>query len=247
MEIKVVIPSHKRAGRISTTAVVPEAIICVPLAQVGEYKAAHPDTEIVTHPDSVVGLAAKRNWMYQHFGDMMQLDDDITDFRRMYLSAGEKNIVKPADVLPILRETAYAAKQAGAYLWGFTSNPNPTMYKALSPISLTGYITGCATGLLKGSKLWYNSAIICNEDYWISCLNAYHHRLIWKDTRFTFTQKDTFVGQGGLAEFRSLDSEEQDFHLLQQCFGRDVVQLKTGNNPLAKVRHQFQKTLHLPF
>ena len=245
MEIPIVIPSHKRAGRILTLGVVPSAILCIPESQAAEYRAAHPGAELVTHPDSVVGLARKRNWMYQHFGDMLQLDDDITDFRRMYLPAGEKVSVAPERVHAIIQETAYAAKQAGAYLWGFTSNPNPTMYKTLAPIALTGYITGCATGLLAGSKLWYNPDIICNEDYWISCLNAYHHRFIWKDTRFTFIQKDTFVGQGGLAEFRNIDAERWDFELLRQCFG-DVIQEKKDGK-LAKRKHQFQKTMKLPF
>ncbi|MCC2546419.1 hypothetical protein LJY25_08180 [Hymenobacter sp. BT175] len=245
MQVKVVIPSHKRAGRILTLDVIPDAIVCIPESQLAEYRRAHPGTELVTHPDSVVGLAAKRNWMYHHFGDMLQLDDDITDFRRMYLPPGEKMSIEPARAMAIIQETAYAAKQAGAYLWGFSSNPNPTMFKALNPISLTGYVTGCATGLLKGSKLWYNSQIICNEDYWISCLNAYHHRLIWKDMRFTFIQKDTFVGQGGLAEFRNLDAEQADYELLRRCFG-DVIQ-KKKDNVLAKRKHQFQKTLKIPF
>lgn len=245
MQLEVVIPSHKRAGRILTHQVIPDAIICIPESQLPEYRAAHPDAQLVTHPDSVVGLAAKRNWMYQYFGNVLQLDDDITDFRRMYLPAGEKVSIAPDRAMAIIRETAYAAQQAGAYLWGFSSNPNPTMYKTMNPIAMTGYVTGCATGLLRGSKLWYNSQIICNEDYWISCLNAFHHRIIWKDLRFTFTQKDTFVGQGGLAEFRNLDAERQDFELLRRCFG-DVIQEKKDSK-LAKRKHQFQKTMKLPY
>ncbi|GAB2954775.1 hypothetical protein GCM10027048_20370 [Hymenobacter coalescens] len=245
MEVQVVIPSHKRAGRILTLGVLPGAIVCIPESQLPEYRAAHPDAELVTHPDSVVGLAAKRNWMYQYFGNVLQLDDDITDFRRMYLPAGERMSIGPEQAMAIIQETAYAAKQAGAYLWGFNSNPNPTMYKALNPISLTGYITGCATGLLEGSKLWYNSQIVCNEDYWISCLNAHHHRIIWKDTRYTFIQKDTFVGQGGLAEFRNIDAERQDYELLRRCFG-EVIQ-KKKDSLLAKRKHEFQKTMKLPF
>ncbi|WP_375418127.1 hypothetical protein [uncultured Hymenobacter sp.] len=245
MQVEVVIPSHKRAGRLATLALFPSAIVCVPASQAAEYRAAHPQAQFVLHPDSVVGLAAKRNWMYQHFGNLLMLDDDITDFRRMYLPAGEPVSIGETRALAIIAETAYAAKQAGAYLWGFNSNPNPTMYKTLNPLSLTGYVTGCATGLLAGSKLWYNSSIICNEDYWISCLNAYYHRLIWKDMRFGFIQKDTFVGQGGLAEFRNIDAERQDFELLRQCFGEAVQEKK--DSVLAKRKHQFQKTMKLPF
>lgn len=244
MDIKIVIPSHKRADRILTTEVVP-AIVCVPDSQYDQYRRHNPEAEIVCHPDSVIGLAAKRNWMYKHFGNIFMVDDDIVSFRKLFTEPGEKMELSPGKAQAIINETAYAAKHAGAFLFGFNSNPNPTMYKALRPIVLTGYVTGCATGILAGSKLWYNPEIICNEDYWISCLNAYYHRLIWKDMRFTFIQKDTFVSQGGLAEFRNIEAEKKDFELLQRCFG-EVVSLKKDTK-LAKRKHPYQKTLKLPY
>lgn len=246
MEIAVVIPSHKRAGRVITHRAVTGAVVCVPESQAAEYARAQPELVLVTHPDTVVGLPAKRNWIYDHFGDVLQLDDDISEMRRVYTGAKESIRVPPDVARAIIEETGRAARAAGAYLWGFATNPNPVTYSAFRPIRLTGYVTGCATGLLRGSKLWYNSAIKCNEDYWISLLNAYHHRLIWKDTRFTFSQHDTFTATGGLAEFRDVDAERQDFELLQRCFGSEVVRLKK-DTVLAKRKHPFQKAIKLPF
>jgi hypothetical protein len=246
MQVEVVIPSHKRAGRIATLGLLPSAIVCIPESQAAEYRAAHPGAQLVTHPDSVVGLQAKRNWMYKHFGNLLMLDDDLTDFRRLYLPAGEPvSVQDESRILAIINETAYAAKQSGSYLFGFNSNPNPTMYKALNPIQLTGWVNGCAQGLLAGSKLWWSTEITCNCDYWISALNAYHHRTIWKDTRYTFIQADTFTGAGGQAEFRNMEAEAADFELLKRCFGEAIQKKK--DSKLAKRKHAFQKTLKLPF
>jgi hypothetical protein len=245
MEIKIVIPSHKRSDRLLTSKVV-QAIVCVPESQLSQYRAANRDAEIVTHPDTVIGLAAKRNWICKHFGSVMMLDDDITAFRRLYTPPGVEADVGPERAAKIIQEAAYCAEQAGAYLFGFSHICNPIVYSGLKPIQLSGFITGCATGVLAGSKLWFNPEIKACEDYWVSCLNAYHHRIIWKDMRYSFVQKDTFVSPGGQAEFRNMDSEKKDYDCLVRCFGSDVVQLKTDTR-LAKRKHEYQKTLKFPF
>jgi hypothetical protein len=242
METKIVVPSHKRHDKVLTNKAVANTIICVPESQYELYKLHNPETEIVTHSDSVVGLLPKRNWIYKNFGNVMMLDDDIDTMTRLYVSPKEEVKVKPATAYDIIQELAYACKDAGAFLFGFNTVPNPTMYKANEPIKITGYVTGCAQGLLAGSKLWYNEKIILNCDYWISLLNAYYHRYCFKDMRFYMNQKETFSGSGGLSEFRNLDAEEHDFKLLRKYFG-EAVQFKKTNNK----RHKWQKTIKLPF
>lgn len=243
MEVAVVIPSHKRWDRILTTSAVDNAILCVAESQRYLYEKCNKGIEVVTHPDNIIGLARKRDWITKHFKNVMMLDDDITHLTRIYTEKGEPTTVEPDEAYDIIQMTANATQQAGAFVFGFSTSPAPVSFNSLNPIQLSGYVTGCAHGVLEGSKLWYNPDIICNEDYWISLLNAYYHRLIWKDTRFYWAQKDTFVNRGGLAEFRNLDAEEKDFHLLKRVFG-DVVELR--RNP-KNAKHPFQKTLKLPF
>ena len=247
MEVcKVVIPSHKRATRVRTTSVVGNAIICIPASQEAAYRLCNPKQEIVTHPDNVIGLARKRDWISRHFGNVFMLDDDIDTMQRVYTEPGERSAVDPLTAYDLIQSTADACRQAGAFLFSFAHVPAPVLYNPLNPIDLAGYHTGCAHGVMAGSKLWYSPEIVVNEDYWISCLNAYEHRLSWKDTRFYFQQKDTFVNPGGLAEFRNVDAEEKDFDMLQRFFGKEVVTLKKSSAK-SKLRHPFQKTLKLPF
>jgi hypothetical protein len=195
MEVKVVIPSHKRWDRVRTLQAVNNAILCVEESQVPMYRACNPKVEIVSHPDAVRGLAAKRDWILRYFGDVMMLDDDIEELRRVYepprlrsfdkLRVDQKNdidnilpvSVDPDDAYAIIQMTAAACRDAGFYAFGFSTSPTPLHYDVFEPISLSGYLTGCAHGVLKGSKLWYNPEIICNEDYWLSCLNAHYHRI----------------------------------------------------------------------
>lgn len=244
MEVKVVIPSHKRWDRVSTICAVDNAILCVEESQAKVYAVCNPNIEIVSHPDSVKGLAAKRDWIINHFGSVFMLDDDVECLKRVYTEKGEETEVDSTIAYEIIQSTAAACSQAGFYGFGFSTSPTPLHFDSLNPIRLTGYLTGCAHGVLKGSKLWYNPDIICNEDYWISCLNAYHHRGVYKDLRFYWDQRDTFVNRGGLAEFRNVEAEEADFKLLQKVFGKEVISLRKNKG---NMKHPFQKTLKLPF
>jgi hypothetical protein len=244
-DVKIVIPSHKRATRVRTTSAVYGAALCVEESQADEYRKYNRGMEIITHPDSVIGLTRKRDWMMRNLGDIFMLDDDIDHLRRVYGESGEEPVVDPDVAYDIVQMTAHAARKAGAYLYGFAISPNPIRFSSLNPIQLSGYVTGCAHGVLSGSKLWYNGDIHCNEDFWISLLNAYHHRLIYKDTRFYWSQKDTFVNRGGLAEFRNVENEEKDFLLLRKVFG-EVVELRKSTGK-SNLRHPFQKTVKLPF
>jgi len=244
--VKIVIPSHKRPDRVITKQVVNHAIICIPESQEAEYRAHNPETELVLHPDSVKGLTLKRQWIYEHFGNAFMLDDDIVSCKRLYAGAGEPaNLTDPQAVYDLIQITAQAARQAGAYLFGFNKNPNPLAFRSSKPVELTGYVTGCAHGLLAGSKLYYHPDIRCNEDYWISGLNAYHHRYIYKDTRFYFAQRDTFVNRGGLSDYRNIDAEKADFEFLRRMFGEAIQQKQDTKQ--RKRKHPYEKTLKLPY
>ena len=77
MSLKIVIPSHKRHDRVFSKKLVVDPIICVAKSQEAIYKEYNPECEIVCHPDDVIGLVPKRNWMAKHFGELFMFDDDV--------------------------------------------------------------------------------------------------------------------------------------------------------------------------
>ena len=84
MSLKIVIPSHKRHDRVFSKKLVTDPIICVAKSQADIYREYNPECEIVCHPDSVVGLIPKRNWMAKHFGDLFMFDDDVHVCKRLF-------------------------------------------------------------------------------------------------------------------------------------------------------------------
>ncbi len=61
--VKPIILSHKRADAVDTLSILPESILCVPESQAAEYREHNPYTEILTHPDTVVGFSPKVRWV----------------------------------------------------------------------------------------------------------------------------------------------------------------------------------------
>jgi hypothetical protein len=247
VEVKIVIPSHRRADRVRTATIVPGAIICIPKSQEAAYRRHNPESEIVTHPDDIAGLAPKRNWIYEKFGDVMMLDDDLTRFSRLYLEANSlrSSRVSPEETVSIIQQTAYTAKQLGAYVFGFSSVADARNFKPQKPFRLTGYCNGSSFGLLGGSRVFFHKDAIAVEDYFASLVNVYYHRYAFFDLRFGFVQQRTFKNLGGQAEFRSTASEKHDYGFLRRMFG-DVIQQRP---PVKRGRasHEYQRVIKLPF
>lgn len=178
MELTIVIPSHRRADRVKTLELVPSAVVCIPKSQEQEYRRYNKGAEFCLHPDTVLGLAAKRNWIYKHFGGVMMLDDDLTSFRRLYI---EPNSLRPTrigirETVQIIQRTAMIAREMGAYLFGFSSVADGRNYRPQQPFRLTGYCNGSSFGLLRGSRVFFHQEAVAVEDYFGSLINAYYHR-----------------------------------------------------------------------
>ena len=252
MEIKIVIPTYRRAGNVTTLKVVSPCILCVAESEEALYRERHPGVEIVAHPDGVVGLAPKRQWIYDYFGDVFMLDDDISHARRLYLTSGTKKATEltPDETYEIVQWCGNTAHLAGCYLFGFNKVPNPIIYDPLYPIRMSGYVTGCAIGLLYGSRISYNPESIAVEDFWVSGLNAYYHRKAFLDLRFNFVQEETFKRAGGLGFYRTIDTERNDTLFLRRTFG-EVITVKQesygGGRATTKNHNPFGRTMSIPF
>ncbi len=244
-EIKIVIPSHLRHDRVTTIKAIENCILCISESQAPLYKEYNRKTEIVVHPDNLTGIALKRQWIYDYFGDVFMVDDDITQMARVYTEKGEPTRVQKKIAYDLIQQLGNIASDTGSYLFSFSKNPMPTAYNPLKPYNLTGTIMGGAFGVLKGSKVHFNSRLHLNEDYYVSGVNAHYHRKCIIDNRFTFKFRNTFENKGGLAAFRTVSKELEDTLKLKHYFG-SAIQLKQDTH-LAKVKVEGSRTLKIPF
>ena len=230
MSLPIVIPSHKRHDKVFAKKLVLNPIICVAESQADLYRQYNPDCEIVTHPDDVIGLIPKRNWMAKHFGELFMIDDDVHAVKNLVVEKGEPGVIRdPERVTEIINSLYELACMLDVHLFGFTSRISPVMYDESGFYSLSKMITGCSYGVRYNKNVWWNEEIKLKEDFRISCYMKYKERRILTDLRYNFSQKSTFVNAGGLAAFRNQEEERRSILFIKKNFG-DSIQLKGATN-----------------
>lgn len=184
-----------------------------------------------THPDSIHGLTPKLNWMLKHLADeegIVFLDDDLEYLCRCFTTKSDASVRKVTEarvIFEIIMQTAALAREAGGFFFGWESSESTIRYySGLDPFKFTGFINGCAMGFLAGHGLRFDEAIVAKNDYDICALNAFRHRICFKDTRYAFCQRETFVGSGGQSFFRNSQTEARDIAILRRKYG-DVIQV----------------------
>lgn len=250
--MKIAIPSHKRADTLTTHRLVRDFVVCVPESQRDDYLAVTP--HVVTHPDSIIGLTPKLNWMLANLADdegIVFLDDDLDYLCRCYGTPAEnadRKVTDPDLIEAIIAQTAQLAREAGAYFFGWESSAETIRYySGHQPFAFRGFVNGCAMGFLHGHGLSFDERIVAKNDYDIACSNAFRHRILFKDSRFAWCQRETFTGAGGQACHRNSLTEQRDVQILREKYG-DVIQTGAkGGTRKRDYAGAVKVTLRLPF
>lgn len=237
MSVPIVIPSHKRFDGVLTLKLFPEGILCVPESQYSEYKKNYPFAKFDVHPDSIVGISRKRNYIYQQYKDVVMIDDDLIDIKRSYLAKNSEKEKKltAIECQGLVQDTYELAKAAGVKLFGFPLMLNPIHYSGAKPIMLGGFIAGGFQGLIWDSKLKYPEIDDFNgEDDYINLLNAYYNRFAWIDSRFTLFFKPQT--SGGIHEYINKENIQNSIVKMRMDFGNsfNVVYDKNKENYTVK-------------
>jgi hypothetical protein len=222
-DLTIVCPSMGRAGRVTSFGVFGEdLLLCVPESEAEAYRQAHPEALVDPHPDDVVGIAAKRQWMYDKYGSIFMLDDDATfmiDVRDI------PRRLDPEDARAVVMRLADLTEQMNLFMFGTAIDPNPLYFRPQAPLQLVGECWGGSMGLLEGSKVWFPAQMKLQSDLWASALNAYHHRAIVKDMRYALP----YGGRtpGGISGQRTTQGVADTNVRLVEAFG-DAVHPKKG-------------------
>jgi hypothetical protein len=244
--MKKVIVSHKKASRVTTPKYVKDCAICVPESQKEEYE-KYNDVEIITHPDSVVGLSPKRQWIVDNIGDCFQLDDDIIGVHRVYTPAKyHKTKLEANEISDYIDDLYHLCLENKFYLFGFNRTSSPVGFTGAEPITFNKYITGGAFGLIKTDELFFpDYPTFVGEDYWISALNAHFHRRSFIDQRIAFSFANTEANTGGVADYRTEQKRKKTYLYLKKHFGNAIIPKKV--TPLKKSIMKYEKTLKIPY
>jgi hypothetical protein len=244
----IVCPSAGRAGRVKVFRLLPDIPLCVPAREEEAYRRAYPDAQLLVHPDDLVGLSPKRQWLLDRYGDVFWLDDDVTVMSDLTKGAGEAGgrVEDPATVRGLIMRLFDQAEQMGAYLVAFASFASPEASRPQKPFHLTGFAAGRAFGVRSGGGLVFPNRVLITDDLYISALNAHRNRFMLRDERYAFMAPGTWTNAGGMNAHRSWERMIENNRLMVDLFGEDVIVKKTGTFK-AKIKHDAQLALKVPW
>ena len=227
--IKIVSPSHLRAGHCTTHKVVADVSYCVPKKQAGLYREHYPDVEIIEHPDSVVGISPKRQWIYEKFGDVFMVDDDVVSVRRAYLPPNHKKPpLKPSEVRDWIYDLYGICKDLNVFMFGVRVVSGLSIYDGNMPIAINTPISGGGIGLIKNDKIYFpDSETQLMEERFAQLVCIHYERMTIKDNRIAFIVKDKGRGVGGCSTIRNDNNIKKSALLLRKSFG-NAVKTKGG-------------------
>jgi hypothetical protein len=246
--LKIICPSAGRPRDVLCTDAVHLDGICVPESEVDAYRKHNQGVEVLSHPDTLKGLAAKRQWIYDTFGDVFMIDDDVDCLQRNYLPRRQtsRRRLPKDEATDLIHELHAMACDLGVYLFAPGKLADERRYTACKPVWLIGYVNGAAFGLRKGSGLFFHPEITGGNDCFISGLNAHKHRMAFIDNRFG-PRMVVFTNPGGLAPRRSADTERKDFEILKASFGSAINTDRPKWLQGTRENAPFRRTLKIPF
>jgi len=101
--MKILIPTLSRAGNLRITRHIPFGTLLVNPDQEADYRAAHPDMEVLALPPDCKGIAAVREYAARTIGGkVLMLDDDIWFYRRREDEPDKLVYATPEDIQEML-------------------------------------------------------------------------------------------------------------------------------------------------
>jgi hypothetical protein len=225
-KVIVVIPSFRRAGAVTTHKLFHDSIVCIPESDYADYvKAGHKRETLVCHPDSLIGIVRKRNWMMDNIqGDnaLAMFDDDLNLF--CYKAWGVQKRLTRSEAHDTLEASAQLCDDWGLKIWGYHNVPLTKSFDWSRPIELTNYVPGCCMGFLPNSGMRFDERFTSKDDFDISLMHLHRYRIIIKDMRYGVAATGTMTASGGLSVYRNSESEARAGELLKEKYG-DVVEI----------------------
>lgn len=234
---QVYIPSYRRAGRVSSLAVYPRAVLCVAKAEASAYRRAHPGARLLVMPDSAYGrgMAVVRNWILDNAptADVVMADDDCSVFARH--EGGERRRKTPAEIGRFIGQGFRMAAELGTVLWGVNQQFDPKFYREYSPLSLLSPVLGPFMGIRK-TDLRFDARLGLKEDYDFSLQALNRHRRVLRFNAWHYVVGHLGV-KGGCASSRTMEAEREQMALFRRKWGPVVAETCKGResvNPLVR-------------
>lgn len=222
-KIHVAIASYRRAGKVRTIKVIPEAAIWVPTSQGQAYK-KHYGESVVTIPDKLDGnICRKQNAILDRSPKKwtLILDDDITGFSSW--ENGVPYYLTHDQIVRMINHYFDLADQLGVRMWGINQLWDALAYVQFRPFAFLSPILGPFVGHLN-PELRYDETVGGKDDYDFFLQNIRKYHRVLRVNKY-FYRRVSGKQSGGLVSMRSKQFEWDGIRRMQEKWGKKVFRV----------------------
>lgn len=247
MRIEICCPSYKRPA-CKTLNYIPFCKIYVDRSEKDEYEKLHPDAKIIGLKEGIQGNVGRvRNYIldyeFENGADAVCIvDDDLTGIFRFDVNFNnnygyDRVKIQKDEFEEFLYKYTVLCDEFGYKLWGINCNSDSLSYRHYSPFSLTSIILGPFSVHLK-NDIRYDERLPLKEDYDLAIQHLNKYRGILRLNGYHYICEQS-TNKGGCATYRNMIREREQFKLLQQKWGSDIVKEDKSNKGRSKKQKAF--------
>jgi hypothetical protein len=242
LDIKIISPTYKRAGKVKAVDVFHDKLIlAVHEFEVDEYRKAYPNNEIMVLPDETKGNMAKvRNYIRDNCNSryLVMIDDDVEEIG--YHENLRRNPIGLVAIMEFLENGFQIAEDVGTILWGINLQADPKFYREYSPFSFLSPVLGPFSchiindNVLK--EIRYDERLGLNEDYDFALQVLHKYHKIYRNNKYYYIAGH-LTETGGCGSYRVLTEEIKQSEIMIKKWGNKVVSynFKKTTNPRVRV------------
>ena len=221
-------PSWKRANSAFTHKYFSNVQYVVCKSQADDYRSN--DLPVWECPDSVQGnLCRVRNWILDNCPTkwLLIVDDDLSALGRW--NGNQQKKLNEDEATEAVELGFLLAEQCKTPFWGVNCIPDKGAYREYTPFSFNNYIGGPFQAFLADQcKLRYDEELPLKEDYDLTLQAANEYRKVLR-INFLFYFVKQHTNKGGCADYRTIQSEKDQFDALQKKWGGKIVKRDNGS------------------
>jgi hypothetical protein len=229
IDYRIVVPSRGRPGNVAKLlSLMPSACICVDQRERADYAAVVPKKQLLLHPPSSGGPAA-RNWIIENVKAtcLIQCDDDLSGVRSTIGS--RRFLTDPDEVMAVLENAMTACHDLGLTTFCFSRTINTTViHPELRPIVPVQQVYGCWGVMGAARHRLYDTTLKSRADLDWSLATLLHDRCVYADVRFYFDFGSSFSGAGGNSGLVTADDFKTSTEIVAKRWGRAISFKRPG-------------------